>query len=102
MFPSIEPRMRGASRMAAADDIDRDSAGEPPSLVRAAQYVRMSTDHQRYSTENQAEAIHHYADDHGMQIVRTYPSSAGTVGEAAVWGGSRTVAGMAANPSGAR
>jgi hypothetical protein len=25
--------------------------------VRAAQYVRMSTDHQKYSTENQAEAL---------------------------------------------
>ena len=39
---------------------------------RAAQYVRMSTEHQRYSTENQAEAIRAYADAHGMEIVRTY------------------------------
>ena len=30
------------------------------------------------------------------------PSSAGTVGDGAVWGGSRTAAGMAANPLGAR
>src|SRR5271154_1001416 len=58
--------------MAAADDIDPDPTGGPPVLVRAAQYVRMSTDHQRYSTENQAEAIQQYADAHGMQIVRTY------------------------------
>ena len=40
--------------------------------VRAAQYVRMSTDHQRYSTENQQTAIAKYASQHGMEIVRTY------------------------------
>src|SRR5258706_3731603 len=40
--------------------------------VRAAQYVRMSTDHQRYSTENQAEAIKQYAAQRGIEIVRTY------------------------------
>lgn len=40
--------------------------------VRAAQYVRMSTDHQRYSTENQRDAIAKYASQHGMTIVRTY------------------------------
>lgn len=45
----------------------------PPSpLGRAAQYVRMSTDHQRYSTENQADAIADYAKRHGLQIVRTF------------------------------
>lgn len=37
-----------------------------------AQYVRMSTEHQRYSTENQATAILEYANAHDMQIVRTY------------------------------
>ena len=41
-------------------------------LIPAAQYVRMSTDHQRYSTENQREAIHKYAAQHGFEIVRTY------------------------------
>ena len=45
--------------MAAADDIDTRPPDEPPTRVRAAQYVRMSTDHQRYSTENQSEAIQH-------------------------------------------
>lgn len=43
--------------------------GQP---VRAASYVRMSTDHQRYSTENQADAIEAYAARHGMEIVRRY------------------------------
>jgi DNA invertase Pin-like site-specific DNA recombinase len=40
--------------------------------MRAAQYVRMSTDHQRYSTENQAEIIAAYAARRGFEIVRTY------------------------------
>lgn len=46
--------------------------GGEPRRVRAAQYVRMSTDHQRYSTENQADAIRAYADARGIDIVRTY------------------------------
>lgn len=45
----------------------------------AAQYIRMSTDHQRYSTENQADAIYQYAERHGMSIVKTY-SDAGRSG----------------------
>jgi DNA invertase Pin-like site-specific DNA recombinase len=49
-----------------------DGDPEPPIAVRVAQYVRMSTDHQRYSTENQAEALAKYATAHGMEIVRTY------------------------------
>ncbi|MCH4092020.1 recombinase family protein [Acetobacter sp.] len=40
--------------------------------VRAAQYVRMSTDHQKYSTENQAEIIAAYAARRNFQIVRNY------------------------------
>jgi len=41
-------------------------------LIAAAEYVRMSTDHQRYSTENQSASIHAYALSHGMDIVKTY------------------------------
>lgn len=44
----------------------------PTSAGRAAQYVRMSTEHQRYSTENQAAAIAVYAAQHDLVIVRTY------------------------------
>jgi DNA invertase Pin-like site-specific DNA recombinase len=44
----------------------------PISAGRAAQYVRMSTDHQRYSTQNQAAAIAVYAAQHDLVIVRTY------------------------------
>lgn len=40
--------------------------------ARAAEYVRMSTDHQKYSTENQGDAIRQYAAKRGIQIVRTY------------------------------
>jgi DNA invertase Pin-like site-specific DNA recombinase len=41
-------------------------------LVRAAEYVRMSTDHQQYSTGNQSDAIRAYATERGMEIIRTY------------------------------
>ncbi len=40
--------------------------------IRAAQYVRMSTEDQRYSIENQSDAISNYASDRGIEIVRTY------------------------------
>lgn len=43
-----------------------------PPRVRAAEYVRMSTDHQQYSTDNQAVAIRRFAEDHGYDIVHTY------------------------------
>jgi DNA invertase Pin-like site-specific DNA recombinase len=39
---------------------------------RVAQYVRMSTIHQRYSIENQAAAIAAYAARYNLNIVRTY------------------------------
>jgi DNA invertase Pin-like site-specific DNA recombinase len=42
------------------------------STLYAAQYVRMSTVHQRYSIENQAAAIAAYAARYNLNIVRTY------------------------------
>jgi DNA invertase Pin-like site-specific DNA recombinase len=45
---------------------------ETKRLIRAAQYVRMSTEHQKYSTENQSDAIQEYANRNDMIIVRTY------------------------------
>lgn len=39
---------------------------------RAAQYVRMSTEHQKYSTANQDDAIVRYAAARGFTICRTY------------------------------
>src|SRR5678815_1592148 len=41
-------------------------------LVRAAQYVRASTEHQQYSIENQSLAIADYATEHNMQVIQTY------------------------------
>jgi len=57
--------------MSANGDISANDAQQAPS-VRAAEYVRMSTEHQKYSTENQSDAIHRYADQRGITIVRTY------------------------------
>jgi len=39
---------------------------------QAAAYVRMSTDHQRYSTENQLEAIRRFAAARDIEIIRIY------------------------------
>lgn len=50
--------------------------GKPPPpeqpKVRAATYVRMSTEHQKYSTDNQIAAINRYAEQHHFEVVRTY------------------------------
>lgn len=43
-----------------------------PPGTRAAQYLRVSTEHQRYSLSAQAEAIGEYAAAHGFEISRTY------------------------------
>ncbi len=52
------------------------SAGptDPPvrPSVPAAEYVRMSTEHQRYSTDNQSAVIRTYAMQRGYDVVRTY------------------------------
>ena len=45
-------------------------------LIPAAQYVRMSTEHQQYSLENQAMANRSYAELHGFEVVRTYSDAA--------------------------
>lgn len=44
----------------------------PKAPARAAQYVRMSTDHQRYSIDNQVDAIAAYAARRGLSVVKTY------------------------------
>ena len=56
-----------------------DDNPEQDNRRKAAQYVRMSTEHQRYSTENQSDAIRRYADERGYQIIKTY-SDAGKSG----------------------
>lgn len=41
-------------------------------LLRAAPYVRMSTDRQQYSIQNQAAVIAAYAHAHNFTLVRFY------------------------------
>jgi DNA invertase Pin-like site-specific DNA recombinase len=57
--------------MAGDNSSDRTEAA----MVRAAEYVRMSTEHQQYSTENQQSAVRKYAQQHGIEIVCTYEDS---------------------------
>ena len=47
-----------------------------PRRDRAAQYLRMSTEQQQYSIQNQSDAIREYARGHNLQIVRTYSDPA--------------------------
>ncbi len=57
------------------DQINLQSASLPslqPNPLRAAQYVRMSTEHQQYSTNNQSDKILEYARHRNIEIVRTY------------------------------
>jgi len=42
------------------------------SRPRAAEYVRMSTEHQQYSTQNQRDRIREYAKQRGIEVVKTY------------------------------
>jgi len=41
-------------------------------LIPVAAYVRMSTEHQQYSTENQLDRVKEYAARRGMEIVRVF------------------------------
>jgi hypothetical protein len=58
--------------MANALMVHKDRLPQSQKMQRAAQYVRMSTDYQRYSIENQAAVIAAYAQLHKLSIVRTY------------------------------
>lgn len=49
---------------------------EQHALIPAAQYLRMSTEHQQYSIENQAAVIQAYADRNRFEIVRSYSDAA--------------------------
>jgi DNA invertase Pin-like site-specific DNA recombinase len=53
-------------------DIFMNKAEKEPAQNCAAAYVRMSTEHQQYSTSNQMDAIHEYAKRHGWEIVKEY------------------------------
>lgn len=51
---------------------DLQPSEERTSDFRAAEYVRMSTEHQQYSTENQSDKIREYAARRGIKVIRTY------------------------------
>ena len=61
----------GAAKIMQEAQMGNVSQGQA-SIFRAAEYVRMSTEHQQYSTENQADKIREYAARHGIEIVKTY------------------------------
>jgi len=47
-----------------------------PILAPVAQYLRMSTEHQQYSLQNQAERVKQYADEHNFEVIQTYSDAA--------------------------
>ena len=57
--------------MAGRELPSRKDPANSPQRRRAAEYVRMSTDHQKYSTENQSDAIRKYAEERGIELVRS-------------------------------
>src|SRR5579864_3556359 len=65
--------MRGPNVISNPVDMPSQEGTMPANqLIPAAQYLRMSTEHQQYSLENQSAAIQKYADSHGFKVVRTY------------------------------
>jgi DNA invertase Pin-like site-specific DNA recombinase len=54
---------------------------EVVNLIPAAQYLRMSTEHQQYSLQNQAVVIQRYAIQNGFEVVQSYadPGKSGLV-----------------------
>lgn len=57
------------------NDVPQSLPDRPARAVQAVQYVRMSTDHQQYSTDNQKDAIAKYAQMMNYEIVATYEDS---------------------------
>src|SRR6185437_9605217 len=57
--------MRRKSKRSSLNELDRLE-------IPAAEYIRMSTEHQRYSIENQRLAITAYAISNRFRIVRSY------------------------------
>jgi len=59
------------SSLGKALSVGKPHVGASP-VLRAAQYVRMSTEHQQYSPANQTDGISSYAARHGIEVVHTY------------------------------
>jgi DNA invertase Pin-like site-specific DNA recombinase len=54
------------------NDLRRHNKSAPDLACRAVMYIRMSTEHQRYSPVHQAQTIQTFADKHNIEIVGTY------------------------------
>src|SRR5204863_7532229 len=63
-----DPSGMAQLRVRRQPEVNQDSS----MLRRAAQYVRMSTEHQQYSIANQSAAIALYAAAHNMGITRSF------------------------------
>ena len=63
-----DPSGMAQLRVRRQPEVNQDSS----MLRRAAQYVRMSTEHQQYSIANQSAAIALYAAAHNLGIVRAF------------------------------
>ncbi len=50
----------------------QDESNGCAGVVPAAAYIRMSTEHQQYSLDNQMDVIRSYADRHGLKVVKVY------------------------------
>lgn len=68
--PSAKTNNKRSGYMQSEESIS--GAADLPGKIKAAEYVRMSTEHQQYSTENQSDRIRDYAAHNGIEIVRTY------------------------------
>src|SRR5258708_32482555 len=74
-FHSYEVSSRRA-RLFHSGKVYRRPDMDPNARVPVSQYLRMSTEHQRYSLENQASAIEKYAESHGFSVIHTYSDAA--------------------------
>src|SRR5271154_6183184 len=70
----IQFSSRGFSRV--ADAASGRTSMKPSNSLPAAQYLRMSTERQQYSLENQSTASQAYASLHAFEIVQTYTDNA--------------------------
>lgn len=76
MIFNIRPRIldaSGATMLQGSSNLGPEV--ESSTAKPAAEYVRMSTDHQQYSTANQSQAIREYAVRHGFRFQKTYEDS---------------------------
>lgn len=62
-----------------SDTGQSDANEQDTKKVRAVEYVRMSTEHQKYSTQNQSDSILRYAERNKMEVIQSY-SDAGKSG----------------------